>query len=125
MPLPSVLDEIDRLFDELIRRPWGKPARQVTPVDVRQVEDGWVVTLPVEGLSGQDLQVHVEGNCMTVSGHRRRSQERRHGKTGWSQTEQEYSLFRTIALPAGADPEHIDATIENSILSIHIRRWKP
>ena len=125
MPLPSVLDEIDRLFDELVRRPWGKPARQVTPVDVRQVEDGWVVTLPVEGLSAKDLQVHVEGNWLTVSGHSRRAEEQRQGKSGWSRTEQELSLSRTIALPAGADPNHIDATIENSTLAIHIRRRKP
>ncbi len=125
MPLPTVIDEIDRLFDELIRRPWGKPARQLTPLDVRQVEDGWVVTLPVEGLSAKDLQIHVEGNWLTVSGHSRRAREERQGKSGWSRTEQEFSLSRTIALPAGADPDHIDATIENSILTLHIRRRKP
>ena len=125
MALPSVLDEIDRLFDELVRRPWGKAGRQVTPLDVRQVEDGWVVTLPVEDLSAKDLQVHVEGNWLTVSGHSRRAEERRQGKTGWSRREQEFSLSRTIALPAGADPNHIDATIEKSTLTIHIRRRKP
>src|SRR5574340_376650 len=103
MPLPSVLDEIDRLFDELVRRPWGKSSRQVTPFDVRQVEDGWVVTRPVEGLSAQDLQVQVEGSWLTVSGHARRAHERRQGQAGWSRTEQEFPLSRTIALPAGAD----------------------
>ncbi|MBP1686166.1 MAG: heat shock protein Hsp20 [Deltaproteobacteria bacterium] len=125
MALPSVLDEIDRLFDELVRRPWGKAGRQVTPLDVRQVEDGWVVTLPVEDLSAKDLQVHVEGNWLTVSGHSRRAEEHRQGKTGWSRKEQEFSLSRTIALPAGADPSRIDATIEKSTLTIHIRRRKP
>jgi HSP20 family molecular chaperone IbpA len=125
MPLPTVLDEIDRLFDELVHRPWGESARQVTPLDVRQVEDGWVVTLPVEGLSAKDLHVHVERNWVTVSGQSRRTQERRQGTTGWSRTEQTYSLSRTIALPAGADPDHIDAAIENSTLTIHIRRRKP
>ncbi|MFN8628368.1 MAG: Hsp20 family protein [Candidatus Binatia bacterium] len=125
MALPTVLDEIDRLFDELVRRPWGKAARQVTPLDVRQVEDGWVVALPVEGLAAKDLQVHVEGRWLTVSGHGRREQERQHGVSGWSRAEHEYSLSRTIALPAGADPNRIDATIENSTLTIHIRRRKP
>jgi len=125
MPLPSVLDEIDRLFDELVRRPWGTSERQVTPLDVRQVEDGWVITLPVEGLSAGDLQVHVEGKWLTVSGHSRQAREQRQGKTGWSRTEREYSLARTIALPTGADPNDIDAAIENSILTIHIRRRKP
>jgi HSP20 family protein len=125
MPLPTVLDEIDRLFDELVRRPWGRSERQVTPLEVRQVEDGWVITLPVEGLSAEDLQVRVEGGWLTVTGHSRHAQEQRQGKTGWSRTEREYSLARTFALPAGADPNHIDASIEKSILTIHIRRRKP
>jgi HSP20 family protein len=124
MPLPSVLDEIDRLFDELVRRPWGMGARQVVPAEVREVKDGWVVKLLVEGLTAADLQVHVQGDRLTVSGHRHRARERR-GETGWTQTQQEIAIHRTIALPAGADPDSIDAKIEDSTLTIHIRRRQP
>jgi len=124
MPLPSVLDEIDRLFDELVRRPWGTTARQVIPAEVHEVEDGWMVRLPVEGLSPADLQVHVQGNQLTISGHRRQAQERR-GKTGWTHTQREITFHRAMALPAGADPDNIDAKIENSTLTIHIRRRQP
>jgi HSP20 family protein len=124
MALPSVIDEIDRLFEELVRRPWGSVARQVVPVEMREVEDGWMVKLPVEGLTPTDLQVHVQGNQLTISGHRRRAEERR-GKTGWTQTQREVTFQRAVALPAGADPENIDARIENSTLCIHIRRRQP
>lgn len=124
MPLPTVLDELDRLFDELIRRPWGSP-RELKPSEVQQVEDGWIIKLPVEGWSADDLQLHAQGNWLTITGHRRRSRERKHGEGGWSQTQQEYTLRQTIALPPGGDPEHIDAKIEDSTLSIHIRRRQP
>jgi HSP20 family protein len=124
MPLPSVLDEIDRLFDELVRRPWGTAARQVVPAEVHEVNDGWTVKLPVEGLTAADLQVHMQGDHLSVTGHRRRARQRR-GETGWTQTQQEIAIHRTIALPAGADPESIDAKIEGSTLTIHIRRRQP
>ena len=125
MPLPTVLDEIDRLFDELIRRPWGTSSRLLKPTEVRQVEDGWIITLPLEGWSPDDLQLHAQENWLTITGHRRQSREQRHGQTGWSQIQQEVTLHRTIALPAGADPDHIDARIENSTISLHIRRRQP
>jgi HSP20 family molecular chaperone IbpA len=124
MALPSVVDEIDRLFEEMIRRPWGSGERQVVPVEMREVEDGWMVRLPVEGLTPDDLQVHVQGNQLTISGRRRQAQER-HGKTGWTHAQREITFRRAIRLPAGADPEDIDAEIENATLSIHIRRLKP
>lgn len=125
MPLPSVLDEINRLFDELIRRPWGTASHQLVPAEFREVEDGWIVKLPAEGLSAADLRIQVQENWLTVTGHHRQSRERQRGKGGWSRTQQELSLHRTVALPVGADPDHIDAKIENATLSIHIRRRKP
>jgi HSP20 family molecular chaperone IbpA len=124
MALPSVVDEIDRLFEELIRRPWGSIERQVVPVEMREVEDGWMVRLPVEGLTPADLQVHVHGNQLTISGRRRQAQER-HGKMGWTHTQREMTFRRAMALPAGADPENIDAEVEDSTLTIHIHRRQP
>ncbi len=123
MPLPSVFDEIDRLFDELVHRPWGTH-RQLAPVEVREVEDGWTVQVPAEGLTAADVQVQVQGNRLTITGHRHHTRERRSGGT-WAQTQQEVSIHRTVALPAGADPQNIDAKLEDAILTIHIRRRQP
>lgn len=122
MPLPSVLDEIDRLFDELIRRPWGSATHRVVPSELRAVEDGWVVEMPVEGMRAADLTVEVKNRQLTVSGHRRGQREGRHGTGGWSKSEHEISFQRTMVLPPDADPDAIDAKIEGATLSIHIRK---
>ncbi len=123
MPLPSVLDELDRLFDELIRRPWGAASRQLVPLQFREVKDGWVVELPVEGLRAADLKIEVHGRQLTVSGHRRSEQERRQGAR-FTQTQQEVTLQRTIALPEEANPDDVEAAVEGSTLSIHVGRRK-
>jgi len=120
MALPSILDEIDRLFDELIHRPWGGAARQLAPAEIREVDDGWIVELPVEGMRATDLKIEVHGRRLTVSGHS--EQERRQGPSGWSK--QERSLHRTITLPAATTAQDIEATIAGSTLAIHVRRPK-
>jgi HSP20 family molecular chaperone IbpA len=125
MPLPSILDQIDQLFDELVHRPWGTAARQLVPAELREVKDGWVVELPVQGLRAADLTVQVEGRRLVIRGHRRHEQEQRHGEKGWSRTQQETSLHRTITLPTAADPDAIEASVEDSTLTIHIGRREP
>ncbi len=123
MPLPSVLDEIDRLFEELITQPWGTQ-RQFVPAEVKEVEDGWMVSLPVPDLSPADLQVQVQGKRLTITGSRRRAHQQ-HGRGAWTRTQHEISFQRSIMLPDGADPDHIDAKIQNATLFIHIRRRQP
>ena len=123
MALPSVLDEIDRLFDELIHRPWGGASRQLVPVQLREVEDGWTVDLPVEGLQARDLKVRVQDRQLTVTGQRRHEQARRQSGR-WTQTQEAVSWYRTIPLPAEANPDDVEASVEGSTLSIHIGRRK-
>ena len=123
MPLPSVLDEIDRLFDELIRRRWGTAPRQLVPAEVRPVEDGWIIELPVAGLHAEDLKVEVHERRLTVSGHRSRAHEHQHERV-WSRMQQETSFQRTITLPAEADPDALEAKLEGGTLSVHVRRRK-
>ena len=122
MPLPSVFEEIDRLFDELIHRRWGARPRQLVPAQFREVDDGWVIELPVEGLRPEDLKVEVQGRRLTVAGRRRSEESRGAGKTGRLRTQQEVSFQQTITLPEAADTESIDAKIEGSTLTIHVRR---
>ncbi|MFQ5665450.1 MAG: Hsp20/alpha crystallin family protein [Candidatus Binatia bacterium] len=122
MPLPSVLDELDRLFDELVRRPWGAASRQLVPAEFREVEDRWVVELPVEGMRAADLRVDVQGRRLTVTGHRRRTHAQRGGAALWTRTQQETMLHRTLTLPHDADPDDIEAKIEGDTLFIYIRK---
>jgi HSP20 family molecular chaperone IbpA len=119
MALPSLLDEIDRLFDELIHRRWGAGTRQLVPTAMRETEDGWIIELPVEGLQAADLHVEVHGRRLTIMGYRRRQRTYRPGRAAWSH---ESSLQQTIALPADVDPGSAVATIEGDHLTIHIRK---
>jgi len=124
MALPSLLDEIDRLFDELVSRPWGK-TRQLAPARIRAVEDGWIVEVPAEGLRPQELKVAVHGRLLTISGQQHREQVRRVGAVGWRRSEHDIAWHRNVTLPADADADPLEARIEDSTLILHIRRRQP
>ena len=120
MPLPSVLDEIDRLFDRLVHRRWV--GRELVPAEIHEVEDGWMIRLRVQGMRTGDVSIGVHGRQLTISGKRHEERQGRTGESGWAHTRQEVSFERTMTLPAEADPNSIDARIENEILCIHVRR---
>ena len=123
MALPSVVEEIDRLFDELVRRPWSR-LRTEAPTAIKTVDDGWLVEVPIDGLEASDLEVELHGRRLTVSGTRRNEHEQRGGR-GRVRAREAVSLFRTITLPAEVAPEDIDARVEDTTLVIHVRKREP
>ncbi len=81
-----------------------------------------MIRMRVQGLRTGDVNVSVHGRQLTVSGRRHEERQRRTGESGWTLTRQEVSFERTMTLPAEADPNAIDARIENETLCIHVRR---
>lgn len=124
MALPSVVEEIDRLFDELVRRPWST-LRPASPAAVKAVEDGWLIEVPIDGLQAADIEVELRGRRLTIVGARRSEHQQRHGGRTTARTRQSVSLFRTITLPAEVGPEDIEARVEDATLIVHVRKREP
>jgi HSP20 family molecular chaperone IbpA len=119
--LLSVTEEIDRLFDELVHRRWGTRSG-ITPAQMKVVEDGWVIEVPVEGLSAADIQVHVSGRELWVRGVARRETEQRWGTRLWMRASRNVNMTRSFVLPEPVSAKDVDARVEDGVLRIHIRR---
>ena len=124
MFLPSVVEEIDRLFDELVRRPWST-LRAAAPTAVKAVEDGWLIEVPIDGLQATDIEVELHGRRLTISGARRTEHQQRQGSRTTARTRQAVSLFRTITLPSEVGPEDVEARVEGTTLFVHVRKREP
>jgi HSP20 family molecular chaperone IbpA len=69
-----------------------------------------------------DLEINVEGGTLTIHAERREEHKEAH------RSEFRYGSFtRSVALPDGADTEHITATYDKGILqvSVPMREAKP
>ncbi|MGZ4816647.1 MAG: Hsp20/alpha crystallin family protein [Terriglobales bacterium] len=131
---PALTDPLDLFRDPtvLLRRIQEKTGNATLPVEVRP--DMWVPAIEVTqsdsqleilvelpGIEWMDVRVEVIGDRLVVQGERRhdvasdaiprtvRRSERRYGH-----------FYREIALPRGADIEHIQAKLNNGMLQITI-----
>ena len=114
------LDELQRRTAELIDSVWpgGTRAQDELPwvpaVDVEETDDAWIVEAGVPGVRREDVDVEVRDSELVVSGEiveRERTGilRRRTRRTGRFE-------YRVI-LPERPDPEGIDATLEDGVLT--------
>jgi HSP20 family protein len=125
-PLARLREELDALFDRFLSR-WAEPfGEDLLPdrswaMDLEDRGDEVVVKAEVPGFEPGDLDVQLSGNLLTVKAEKK---EEKKGKEGdGSYAERSYRTFhRTVPLPAGTDPEKIEARYKNGLLEVHVPR---
>lgn len=124
MAFPSLMDEIDRLFDELVRQPWNMPPSRAAAA-LRPVEDGWIVEVPIDGLQAEDVEVELHGRQLTIRGARRTEHRRWHAGRLAARERSTVALLRTLTLPADVRPEDVEAQVRGTTLYVHVRKREP
>lgn len=112
-----------RLFDR-INRDFGFPevtsSRSFVPsTDIRETPEGLYLYLDLPGLKKEDVAIAVEDHSLTVSGERKREG----GEEGWHCLERAAGAFsRDFTLPSNVDPEKVDASFADGVLTIKVPR---
>jgi len=125
-PMGALRTEIDRLFDSFMRDPWAAldlpfaGRRGWSPsIDVAESEKEFTVRAEIPGIDPKDLEVHIAGNQLVLSGEKKESTEKE-GKDFY-QSESRYGSFRrAIPLPQTVDPEKVEAECANGVITIHL-----
>ena len=114
--------EVDRLFDELIYRPWGSPLRlkpeEWNPeLDLYETEDAFIVEVDLPGVKETDVSVHVEGGDLVLTG--RRVCERATAQCSFHRHERHEGQFvRRLPLPTSIVQDHIRVTFQAGVLRV-------
>lgn len=116
-PFPS---RLGRLFDEM----WGERgvrggSRLLPAVDIAEDDDQYVVTVEVPGARKGDVTVELHENVLTIRGEKKSEREGKKEQSRW--VERSYGSFsRSFTLPSNADPNRVQASFKDGILSIEI-----
>jgi HSP20 family protein len=87
--------------------------------DVKETPDAILFRADLPGVEEKDLEVTATGNRLTVSG-KREAEEEQKGET-WYACERSYGAFtRSFTLPEGCDVEHVSASLDKGVLSLHV-----
>lgn len=112
--------ELDRLFDELIHRPWGLPRelREWNPsVDLYETSDSFILEVDLPGVGKEDAKVELEGNILILSGRRSFEQIQDEGKF-YCQERRFGEFVRRIALPEFVEKDKIHAEFKDGVLRV-------
>jgi len=105
------------LLDEF----WGRTgARGLAPaVDITEDDGSYVVTAELPGTNREDVTVELEGDLLTLRGEKRNEREEKKEKRRF--VERSYGTFsRPFTLPSNADPERINASFKDGVLTVTI-----
>src|SRR5688572_19843786 len=91
--------------------------------DVYQTPEGWVVKVELAGVSGEEIEIDVQGNTLYIAGCRKdRSCA---AGVSYQQMEITYSRFeKTLQFPAPIDGAVVEHAFENGLLIITLRKGK-
>lgn len=124
-------EEMDRMFDQFLRRGWMRPWRfewpsfpeislpemKVPKVDVVDRENEIVVKAEVPGVDKKDIDITVGEDTVTIKGETRH--EEKEEKGDYYRCEISRGAFsRTVALPAAVDGARAKASFKDGMLEL-------
>ena|SRR5205809_3344415 len=117
-PLSRIRNQIDRLFEDPFD--WLVPTGMAgwsPAVDIYEDEDHITLKAELPGMKREDIAVSVVGDVLTLSGERKGEEEQEEGD--FYRSERFYGKFeRSFTLPQAVDPQKIEATYKDGVLSV-------
>jgi HSP20 family protein len=116
--------EMSRLLDNANRAGGSGQAAVVPPrVDVRETENDFRITVELPGVAEEDVEVDMDDDLLTIRAEKK--EEREVEKADQHLTERLYGVFqRSLRLPFAADPETVQARMQNGVLEITVPKTK-
>ncbi len=114
------LEELHSRIGQLMDSSWpsDRPGGVWSPlVDIEETDDAWLVEAELPGVKQDDLEVEVSDSELVISGELKERERkgilrRRTRRTG--------QFDYRVTLPGQADPEAIEASLEEGVLTVRI-----
>ncbi|WP_118831107.1 Hsp20/alpha crystallin family protein [Salinibacter ruber] len=115
--------EVDSIFDRFFGRGGDDDTSTVWAprTDLSETDDAFRIRLDVPGMTKDDIAINLQNNTLTVSGER--SSERQKDGEEYVRVERAFGTFhRTFTLPDAVDPDRVEATYDEGVLTINVPR---
>ena len=125
-PMAELQRQMNSVFENFLRgvdHPFAGldlPAGEGMPrSDVVETDDGVEVSIELPGMEQKDVEVSLTGDSLTIRGEKKI--EKQEDKKGYYVSERSYgSVYRSIPLPPGVDPNKAEATFKNGVLTVRL-----
>ena len=126
----SPFERMDDMFDELIRRPFGRHLLNRFPrtmdeialspsVDIFEEKDDVVLKTELPGMTKDDIEINLTDDMITLSGEKKH--EEKIEEKNYYRCERSYGSFkRSFDLPAEVQSDKAKASFKNGVLEVRI-----
>lgn len=114
-------EEIERVLDRMSQLGEEFEETEVSStvaVDVEDRDDEFVVTADLPGFDTEDVDVELRDSTLSISASRIEESEEEEEGTYVRRERRERSLSRSVELPGPVDPDDVDATYQNGVLTV-------
>lgn len=99
----------------------GQDSRQLTPVNVKESGNGYILEVVAPGLNKEDFRIDLDKQTLTISAEKKAEAEDKSGKT--IRTEYKFQSFkRSFTIDDQIDTENISAQYVNGVLMLNLPR---
>lgn len=112
--------EVERLFDEMIHRPWGfcRDVRGWNPsVDLYETAEAFIVEADLPGVKQEDVKVEMQNSDLLLQGWRSLEKSRSDGRFH-TMERSSGEFFRRITLPDSVETDAIKAEFKDGVLRL-------
>lgn len=137
----TFMEEISELMDKLEKRAyelfewrgredgrdlddWFTAEKELfkwVPLEIEEKENRLIVRAEVPGFKADELEISLEPAVLTIKGIQKHETEKKEKKNLYSEIS-EREIFRRIALPVNVLPDDAEATLNDGILEIAVRK---
>ncbi len=123
MRLPQ---EVERLFDEMIHRPWGfcREVRGWNPsVDLYETADAFILEADLPGVKAGDVKVEIQNSDLVLKGWRTIEKSQSNGRFHTMERSSGH-FIRHIKLPEHVEKGAIQAEFHDGVLRVILPKTK-
>jgi HSP20 family protein len=132
--VPTLVRDIDDVFDRVFNAPIGFPTfptfafeplkkamegTWMPPIDLTETEKEFILRVEVPGVPRENLDVHLEGEILTLTGHRETKVHEANENMLWEERETG-KFIRTIRLPKAVEANKVEAVYNEGILTVRL-----
>ncbi len=111
-------DLFDRFFENFsMQSPFTEERTFAPAFDVSETEKELIVEAEISGMDKKDIKINLSNGVLTIQGEKKH--EKKEENENYHCVERRYGTFsRTMRLPVEVDPEKVDATYKNGLLTV-------
>ena len=90
-------------------------------MDLAESNDDVTVRIELPGVNPEDVEISVSGNVLSVRGEKQ--QDREEKRRDYLYAERAFGSFaRSVTLPSSVDPDKVDATYKDGVLTVKLAK---